>query len=85
MVKERGRSLKKEPAMLANIIYYILAAAVAQVAANPVSSIYLGLSIVHLIAMRCYLSHQDARTLAICAGMAGIFYCALAFLHGFAH
>ena len=70
--------------MIAIVINYVVAS-LALVVTHPVSSIYLGLSIVHLIAMHCYLRHQDGRGLAVCAGLASVLYALLAGLHGLAH
>jgi hypothetical protein len=54
-------------------------------ASNPVSLSYLGLAMVHLIAMHVYLKHPDGRALAVCAGLASELYLFLACLHGLAH
>jgi hypothetical protein len=74
---------KQEPIMTANFLEYI--ALLALLASNPVSLSYMGLAMVHLIAMHCYLKHRDGHALACCAGLASALYLFLACLHGLAH
>jgi hypothetical protein len=67
--KERAGKSNKEPAMTINIFDYIVR--LAQLAADPVAFIYLGLAATHLIIMKSYLN-ECKRPHAFCAGLSAI-------------